>query len=74
MANQNGTTTKEGRDIEHLVERARSQVEDVTGRARGAVETLDQRLATAMRDNPMMVLGVAVGVGYVIGRVFSKVR
>jgi len=76
MANQNGTATEargEGRDVSKIVERARTQVEDVTDRAKDAVETLDRRLATAMQENPMLVLGVAVGVGYVIGRVFSKI-
>lgn len=75
MANENGgSTTHEGRDIGKMVERARTQVEDVTDRAKGAVETLDRRLATTMQENPLLVLGAAVGVGYVIGRVFSRVR
>lgn len=77
MPNENGGSTHEQheqRKLGQVVERARTQVEDVTDRAKDAVETLDRRLATAMSENPMLVLGVAVGVGYVVGRVFAKVR
>lgn len=73
MANENATT-QERPELGKMVERARTKVEDATDRAKDAVETLDRRLADTMQENPMLVLGVAVGVGYVIGRVFSKVR
>lgn len=75
MANQNGsTTTTEGRDIAAMVDEARTRVEDIKGRAIDTIDNVDRRLTTAMRENPMLVLGCAVGVGYVIGRVFSKIR
>lgn len=74
MANQNGTTTTEGRDIGAMVDEARTRVEDFRGRAMNTIDTVDRRLSTAMRENPMLVLGVAVGVGYVVGRIFSKLR
>jgi hypothetical protein len=73
MANQNGTTT-DGRDIAAMVDEARTRVEDIRGRAMNTIDTVDRRLSTAMRENPMLVLGAAVGVGYVIGRIFSKLR
>ena len=75
MANQNGsTTTTDGRDIAAMVDQARTRVEDAADRAKATLDTVDRRLSTAMRENPMMVLGVAVGVGYVVGRIFSKLR
>lgn len=75
MANQNGsTTTTDGRDLASMVDEARTRVEDIKGRAMDTIDTVDRRLSTAMRENPMLVLGCAVGVGYVIGRVFSKLR
>ncbi len=74
MANQNGSTQTEGRDINAMVDQARSRVEDVADRAKRTLDTVDQRVSVMMRDNPMLVLGAAVGVGYVIGRVFSKLR
>ena len=74
MANQNGTTTTDGRDIQAMVDQARTRVEDVAGRAKATLDTVDRRLSTAMRENPLLVLGCAVGVGYVIGRVFNKIR
>jgi len=74
MANQNGSTQTDSRDIQAMVDQARTRVEDVADRAKRTMDTVDQRLAVAMRENPMLVLGAAVGVGYVIGRVFSKLR
>jgi ElaB/YqjD/DUF883 family membrane-anchored ribosome-binding protein len=74
MANQNGSTQNEGRDIGAMVDQARTRVEDVAGRARANLDTIDRRVGELMRENPMLVLGAAVGVGYVIGRIFSKLR
>jgi len=76
MATSNGNTqVNEGtRDVSEMVERARDGIEDVAERARRTLDTADRRLATAMQQNPLLVLGIAVGVGYVVGRVFSKLR
>ena len=74
MANQNGSTHHDGRDISAMVDQARTRVEDVADRAKRGLDTVDQRLSVVMRENPMLVLGGAVAVGYVIGRVFSKLR
>ena len=75
MPNNNGTTTSDhANDLGHMVERARGNVEDFAGRAKDALEGADKTLQAKMRENPLLVLGVAVGVGYVIGRVFSKIR
>lgn len=75
MANQNGSTTAtEGRDLSAMVDDVRTRAEDIKGRAMDTIDTVDRRLSTAMKENPMLVLGVAVGVGYVVGRVFSKIR
>lgn len=74
MPNNNGTTTSERGDLGDMVDRARGNVEDFAGRARDAIQTADRTLQTKMRENPLLVLGIAVGVGYVIGRIFSRVR
>lgn len=76
MAASNGNTgVNEGtRDIGAMVERAREQVGDYADTAKRTLDTVDRRLSDGMRENPMVVLGVAVGVGYVIGRIFSKIR
>ena len=75
MPNNNGsTTTDRGNDIGEMVDRARGNVEDFAGRARDAIQTADRTLQAKMRENPILVLGIAVGVGYVIGRIFSRVR
>jgi len=74
MANQNGTAQTDGRDISAMVDQARTRVEDAAGKAKRTLDTVDQRLSVVMRENPMLVLGAAVGVGYVIGRIFSKLR
>jgi ElaB/YqjD/DUF883 family membrane-anchored ribosome-binding protein len=75
MPNNNGsTTTERGADLGEMVDRARDNVEDFAGRARDAIQTADRTLQQKMRENPLLVLGIAVGVGYVIGRIFSRVR
>jgi ElaB/YqjD/DUF883 family membrane-anchored ribosome-binding protein len=74
MANQDGTAQTDGRDISAMVDQARNRVEDAADRAKRTLGTVDERLSVAMRENPMLVLGAAVGVGYLIGRVFSKLR
>jgi ElaB/YqjD/DUF883 family membrane-anchored ribosome-binding protein len=75
MPNNNGSTTSDrGTDLGEMVDRARGNVEDFAGRARDAIQTADRTLQAKMRDNPLLVLGIAVGVGYVIGRIFSRVR
>ena len=75
MPNRNGTTqVSEGRDVGAVVERARDQIEEVAVRAKRTLATVDRTLESKMRENPLLVLGLAVGVGYVIGRIFSRVR
>ena len=74
MPNRNGTSTSEGRDVGQMVERARGQIEDYAGQAKETLKTVDKTLEAKMRENPILVLGLAVGVGYVIGRVFSRIR
>ncbi len=74
MPNNNGTTTSDRNDLGNVVERARDNVEDFAGRARDALQTADRSLQAKMRENPILVLGIAVGVGYVIGRIFSRIR
>lgn len=76
MPNRNGTTqvSDTGRDVAAVVERARDQMEEVAVRAKRTLATVDRTLESKMRENPLLVLGLAVGVGYVIGRIFSRVR
>ena len=75
MPNRNGTTQiTEGKDIGAMVDRAREQIEDVADRAKHTLNTVDKTLEARMRENPLLVLGVAVGVGYVLGRLFSRFR
>ena len=74
MANQNGSTQIGDRDINAMVEKARGQIEDYAGDAKRRIDDIDRRVSDAVRDNPLLVLGVAVGVGYMIGRIFSRVR
>lgn len=74
MPNQNGTTATSERDLGAMVDRAREGFEDVTDRAKRTLSTVDRTLETRMRENPILVLGLAVGVGYVIGRIFSRIR
>lgn len=74
MANQNGSTQIGDRDIGEMVEKARGQLEDYAGDARRRIDDLDRRVGDAVQQNPLLVLGIAVGVGYVIGRVFSRIR
>lgn len=74
MANENGSTQIGDKDLGAMVERARGQIEGVAEGARRRVDDLDRRLGDAVRENPLLVLGVAVGVGYFIGRIFSRVR
>ncbi len=78
MANPNGATettgARESLDVAHMIEGARAQVGEATERARRAVTKADRRLVAKVQENPLLVLGVAVGVGYVIGRIFSRYR
>ncbi len=76
MANPNGTTetTHEGRDVTQMLEGAREQIGEATDRARRAVRKADRALGERMQENPLLVLGIAVGVGYVIGRIVSRYR
>jgi len=74
MPNNNGSTTSEHTDLGQMVERARGNVEDFAERARDAIQSADRSLQARVRENPLLVLGIAVGVGYVIGRIFSRVR
>lgn len=73
------TETTEGgrsepRDFGQILEGARDQIGDAADRARRVVRRADRRLHEQMQENPLLVLGVAVGVGYVIGRLFSRYR
>ena len=81
MANPNGTTetadpteARESLDVAKMIEGAREQLGDVAERARRAVAKADRTLVTRVQENPLLMLGIAVGVGYVIGRVFSRYR
>lgn len=75
MPNRNGTTTThESQDIGAMVGRAREGIEDVAGRAKSTLNEVDRTLQAKMKENPILVLGLAVGVGYVIGRIFSRIR
>jgi hypothetical protein len=77
MPNRNGTTatseTNE-KDIAARIGRAREGLEDVAGRAKATFDRVDRTLQDRMRENPILVLGIAVGVGYMIGRIFSRLR
>ncbi|MGZ3474031.1 MAG: glycine zipper domain-containing protein [Polyangiales bacterium] len=57
-----------------MVEKAKGQLEDYAGDARRRIDDLDRRVTDAVQENPLLVLGIAVGVGYVIGRVVSRLR
>ena len=61
-------------DVAQMIEGAREQVEEAADRARRAVAKADRALGERMQENPLLVLGIAVGVGYVIGRIFSRYR
>ncbi len=74
MPSNNGSTTSDRTDLGDIVERARGNVEDFAGRARDAIQSADRSLQAKVRENPLLVLGIAVGVGYVIGRIFSRIR
>ena len=74
MPNESAAPSQEKRNLGQVVEHTRTQLEDAKDRAKDAVETSDRRLTMGVQENPMMVLGVAVGVGYVVGRIFAKVR
>jgi ElaB/YqjD/DUF883 family membrane-anchored ribosome-binding protein len=78
MANPNGATetadARESLDVAKMIEGAREQIGDVADRTRRAVAKADRTLTTKVQENPLLVLGVAVGVGYVIGRIFSRYR
>jgi ElaB/YqjD/DUF883 family membrane-anchored ribosome-binding protein len=74
MANPNGNPQVGTRDVQEMVERARTEIEDVADRAKRTLDDVDQRLSRTMQENPLLVLGAAVGVGYVIGRLFSRFR
>lgn len=78
MANPNGATetaeARESLDVKKMIEGAREQIGDVADRTRRAVAKADRTLTTKVQENPLLVLGVAVGVGYVIGRIFSRYR
>jgi ElaB/YqjD/DUF883 family membrane-anchored ribosome-binding protein len=67
-------TRPERRDVGQLLEGAREQLGDVVGRTRRAVTGADRKLTERMQENPLLVLGVAVGVGYLVGRLFSRYR
>ncbi|MGZ3420884.1 MAG: glycine zipper domain-containing protein [Polyangiales bacterium] len=74
MANQSETTHVHERDLGTMVEKAKGQLEDYAGDARRRIDDLDRRVTDAVQENPLLVLGIAVGVGYVIGRVVSRLR
>jgi len=66
--NGHGATTRE--HAHDVAERLGA----VATRARRTLSQADRSLSTKMQENPLLVLGIAVGIGYVIGRVFSRVR
>ena len=77
MANTTGKTQVDdgvGMDTGAMVERARHGIEDAADRAKRTFDDLDQRLSTAVRERPLVVLGAALGVGYVLGRIFNRLR
>jgi ElaB/YqjD/DUF883 family membrane-anchored ribosome-binding protein len=78
MANPDGATetaeARESLDVAKMIAGAREQIGDVAERTRRAVAKADRTLITKVHENPLLVLGVAVGVGYVVGRIFSRYR
>jgi ElaB/YqjD/DUF883 family membrane-anchored ribosome-binding protein len=64
----------EHRDLGQILEGARDQLGDAADRARRVARRADRKLQEQMQENPLLVLGIAVGVGYVIGRIFSRYR
>ncbi len=75
MTNGNGTTKATGPDLGHVLEmaeRAREKVGEAAERAQHAVRKADNLLVAKVRENPILVLSVAVGVGYVLGRLVSR--
>lgn len=77
MANTTGKTqVDDGARIDSgaMVERARHGIEDAAERAKQTFDDLDRRLAVAVQERPLLVLGAALGVGYVIGRIFNRLR
>jgi ElaB/YqjD/DUF883 family membrane-anchored ribosome-binding protein len=77
MTNGNGTAKAVGPDLGpmlEMAEHAREKVNEVAERAQHAVRKADNLLVAKVRENPLLVLGVAVGVGYVLGRLVSRFR
>ena len=58
--------------IEERIAFLEESIEDVADRAKRTLAKADKTLGEKMKENPLLVLGAAVGVGYVIGRIFSR--
>lgn len=55
-------------------EKVRAEGEAVIDQTRRVVVKADRTLKEKMRQNPLLVLGIALGVGYMAGRLYSKFR
>jgi ElaB/YqjD/DUF883 family membrane-anchored ribosome-binding protein len=47
-------------------------VEEVVPRIVQKVETVDAKLVAFVRERPLLALGTALAVGYLVGRTFSR--
>jgi hypothetical protein len=54
------------------MERARDRIESSVERAEDALATADERARTMIAARPVMALLCALGLGYVLGRVVSR--
>ena len=60
------------RHSDTAIERAQERVSHELERARDAMTTMDRRARKLVAERPVTSLLVAVGVGYLVGRIVSR--
>jgi ElaB/YqjD/DUF883 family membrane-anchored ribosome-binding protein len=50
----------------------RPEVKQQVERVRGLVEQVDGRVRTVVQDRPMVAVGAAIGIGYLMGRLLAR--
>ena len=61
-----------GRDAQKAAEQVQSTIEDAKRQAEDFAEQADDWLRTMVRERPFAMVAVAVGTGFLIGRLFSR--
>jgi ElaB/YqjD/DUF883 family membrane-anchored ribosome-binding protein len=64
--------TSKARNVEEETNGWEGPAQEAMAQVKDKMESVDKFLRTAARERPLMTLGIALGVGYLIGRLIGR--